>query len=436
MTKPLHSPVVAGAVLLALSLLLSACGKGDQAGPGGPGGQMPPPEVGVIVAKATRVPLQQELVGRLAPFRSADVRARVPGVLQKRVYDEGSDVREGQVLFKIDPAQLQAVLGQGKAAQAQAQASYANAKAAADRARKLIADKFISQSDYDNALAAERSSAAAVQQAKATVQSADINLGYATVRAPISGRAGKQQVTEGALVGQGDATLLTTVDQIDPLYVNFSMSVSELEQVRALRAQSADAADTQAQQVQVLLPDGTPYDHPGVLDFSGDVVDPATGAVSLRASVPNPEQRLLPGTFVTLKATLGEIPSAFLIPQQAVQRDTQSAYVLVVGKDGTVARKDITAERSQGSHWIVTKGLDGGEQVIVSGLQKAQAGQPAKASPWQPAGDAQQNGSQQGAAPQDGTKKQDGTKQGASPSSSKGQSDASQQQGDDTATQG
>ncbi len=440
MAKPSHSPAIAGAVFLTLGLLLSACGKDKQAGPGGPGGQMPPPQVGVVVAKATRVPLQQELVGRLAPFRSADVRARVPGVLQKRVYDEGSDVSKGQVLFKIDPAQLQAALGQSKAALAQAQASYANARAAADRARKLIADKFISQSDYDNALAAERSSAAAVQQARATVQSADINLGYATVRAPISGRAGKQQVTEGALVGQGDATLLTTVDQIDPLYVNFSMSVSELEQVRTLRARAADAAGMQAQQVQVLLPDGTPYDHPGVLDFSGDVVDPATGAVSLRASVPNPDKRLLPGTFVTLKATLGEIPRAFLIPQAAVQRDAKSAYVLVVGKDGQVARKDITAERAQGSRWIVTKGLDGGEQVIVSGLQKAQAGQPAKASPWQPGGDAAQGGPQQGAEPA-GSSPQGSSTQGssqppASPSSATGQSDASRQQGDDATTQG
>ncbi len=423
MTKPLRSPAAAGAVFLALGLLLSACGKGGQAGASGPGGQMPPPEVGVVVAKATRVPLQQDLVGRLAPFRSADVRARVPGVLQKRVYEEGSDVREGQVLFVIDPAQLQAALGQSKAALAQAQANYANAKAAADRARRLIGDKFISQSDFDNALAAERSSAASVQQARASVDSAEINLGYATVRAPISGRAGKQQVTEGALVGQGDATLLTTVDQIDPLYVNFSMSVSELAQVRALRAGSADAADTQAAQVQVLLPDGTPYDHKGVLDFSGDVVDPATGAVSLRARVPNPDQRLLPGTFVTLKATLGDIARAFLIPQAAVQRDAKSAYVLVVGKDGKVARKDIVAERSKGSDWIVTDGLTGGEQVIVSGLQKAQPDQPAKATPWTPASPSQQG-------PQ-----QDAQQGGGAPASTDG-SKAPAPQDDDATTQG
>ncbi|HVI58026.1 MAG TPA: efflux RND transporter periplasmic adaptor subunit [Luteimonas sp.] len=374
MTMQTRTLAIAGALLL-----LAACGKGEQAGPGGPGGGMPPPDVGVMVAKKTTVPLQQELVGRLAAYRSADVRARVPGVLQKRAYEEGRDVRKGQVLFVIDPAPLRAALGQAQGALAQAQASYANAKANADRARQLLPQKFVSKSDYDNALASERSSAAAVQAAKASVQSAQINLGYATVRSPIDGRAGKQQVTEGALVGQGDATLLTTVDQIDPLYVNFSMGVSELEQVRRLQAGGQS-------QVQVLLPDGTPYQRAGELDFSGDVVDPATGSVALRARLPNPDKHLLPGTYVTLKATLGEVHDAFLVPQAAVQRDAQGAYVLVVGQDGKVARKDIDADRAQGSNWIVTKGLAGGEQIIVSGLQKAQPGQPAKASPWQPPG--------------------------------------------------
>ena len=392
MTTFNRSLAFAGAILL----VLSACGKGGgEAGPGGPGGAMPPPEVGVVVAKAGDVALQQDMVGRLAAYRSADVRARVPGVVQKRVYEEGSDVREGQVLFVIDPAPLRAELGQAKAALAQAQASYANAKASADRARQLLPQKFISKSDYDNALAAERSAAAAVQAGKASVDSAQINLGYATVRSPIAGRAGKQQVTEGALVGQGDATLLTTVDQIDPLYVNFSMSVSELDQVRRLQAGGGGSS-----QVQVLLPDGTPYSRMGTLDFSGNVVDPATGSVALRARIPNPDKQLLPGTYVTLKATLGQVSNAFLVPQAAVQRDAKSAYVLVVGQDGKVARKDIDADRSQGSNWIVTKGLAGGEQIIVSGLQKAQPGQPAKASPWQPPGAQPAAGKPGAAAPE------------------------------------
>lgn len=352
---------------------LAACGK--QAPPAA----LPPPEVGVVAVKPSNVSLQKDLVGRLAAFRSADVRARVPGVLQKRVYEEGSDVRQGQLLFVIDPAPLQAVLSQSQASLAQAQANYTNARVAADRARKLAPTKFISQSDVDNALAAERSAAAAVQAGKATVDSARINLGYASVRSPIDGRAGKQQVTEGALVGQGDATLLTTVDQVDPLYVNFSLSITELEQVRnAQRGQAQSAA-----QVQVLLPDGTPYERMGVLDFSGDVVDPATGAISLRARIPNPDKNLLPGTYVTLKATMGEQQNVFLVPQLAVQRDAASAYVLVVGQDGKVVRKDIVTDRSQGSDWVVMKGLAAGDQVIVSGLQKAQPGQPAKAVPYQ-----------------------------------------------------
>jgi membrane fusion protein (multidrug efflux system) len=362
-------------ILALAAAFLAACGKDEPQG-----GAPPPPEVGVVAVQPGTVPLQQDLVGRLAAFRSADVRARIPGVLQRRVYEEGSDVREGQVLFVIDPAPLQAALGAAQASLAQAQANNANARAAADRARQLAPSKFISQSDLDNALAAERSAAASVQQAQASVKSAQINLGYATVRAPISGRAGKQQVTEGALVGQGTATLLTTVDQVDPLYVNFSLSVTELERIRRARANQPQGET----QVQVVLPDGTPYERAGVLDFSGDIVDPSTGAIALRARIPNPDKILLPGTYVTLKATLGQQQGVYRVPQAAVQRDTTSAYVLVVGKDGKVVRKDIATDRAQGSDWIVRNGLAPGDQVIVSGLQRAQPGQPAKATPSQP----------------------------------------------------
>jgi len=358
-----------------LVLLLAACG-GEQAQQ-----QPPPPEVGVIEAKAANLPLTRELGGRLTGFRSSDVRARVPGVLQKRVYTEGSDVREGDVLFLIDPAPLQAALGTAQASLAQAQANYANAKASADRARQLAPQNYVSKSDLDNALAAERSAAAAVQAGKAAVDAARINLGYATVRAPIAGRAGKQRVTEGALVGQGDATLLTTVDQVDPLYANFSIGVGELEQIR--QAQAAPGAESS---VEVVLADGSVYGHAGTLDFSGDVVDPATGAISMRALIPNPDARLLPGTYVTLRAKLGQLQGVYAIPQAAVQRDAKSAYLMVVGADGKVARKDVVLERAEGGNWIVGAGLQGGEQVIVSGLQKVQDGAPANAVPWTPAG--------------------------------------------------
>ncbi|MEO5963337.1 MAG: efflux RND transporter periplasmic adaptor subunit [Thermomonas sp.] len=362
-------------------LASTGCGK-KEAAAGPPGGAMPPPEVGVMVLQPTTVAINKDLVGRLAPFRSADVRARVPGVVQRRLYEEGSEVHKGQPLFQIDAAPMQALRAQAAAALAQAQANAANTRAAAARARSLIDAKFISRADYDNALAAERTAVAAVQAAQASLQAADINLGYATVRAPISGRAGKQQVTEGALVGQGEATLLTTVDQSDPMYIDFSMSVSEFAQVRDL---GQDGAQTR---VEVVLSDGTPYPGVGKLDFSGNVVDPATGAVQLRALIPNPDGILLPGSFVSLKAVLGQERNAFLVPQDAVQRDAAGSYALVVGKDGKVVRKDIVTERSEGTNWVVHEGVSAGDQLIVSGLQRAVPGEAVKAAPIAPAGNA------------------------------------------------
>lgn len=356
------------ALVAAASLALSGCKKET----GQVGANMPTPEVGVVTLQPATIALQQELSGRLSPFRSADVRARVAGIVQRRLYEEGSDVARGQALFQIDPAQLQASLSAAQAGLASAQANAANARSAAARARQLAPAKFISATDLDNALAAERSAGAAVQQAQASVQAARINFGYATVRAPIAGRAGQQQITEGALVGEGGATLLTTIDQIDPLYVEFSIGVDDLAKLRGL------AEGDGARQVKVKLADGSFYAQPGTLDFAGDVVDPATGAVALRARLPNPDHRLLPGSFVTVQASLGEQRDAYRVPQVAVQRDGQGAYVLVVGQDGKVARKGITANLMQGSDWIVSSGLSPGDQVIVSGLQRVQPGQAAK----------------------------------------------------------
>lgn len=376
MTAPLRLLALA----CAATLSLAACKKQEeQAAP-------PPPEVGVVDAKPQTLPLQRELVGRLSPFRSADVRARVAGVLQKRVYEEGSNVKEGQVLFLIDPAPLRASLASAEGALASARANYANARATASRARTLAPQKYVSQSDLDNAVAAERSGAAAVQQAEAAVANARISLGYARVTSPISGLAGKQQVTEGALVGQGEATLLTTVDQIDPLYVNFSMTADELSALRAAQDKGALAlAGDGKTTVQVHLRDGTAYAHEGTLDFSATSVDPATGTVSLRALLPNPDHILLPGSFVSFNANLGERNNAFLLPQQAVQRDAKGGYVLVVGKDGNVVRKDVVLDSQQGGNWLISSGLAAGDQVIVSGIQKVKDGAPAKATPWKPA---------------------------------------------------
>ncbi|PWK92858.1 efflux RND transporter periplasmic adaptor subunit [Fulvimonas soli] len=367
---------------LCLGLLaLAACGKGKDQGPP----QMPPPEVGVITLQPQDAPLSKELVGRLSPFRSADVRARVAGVLLKRTYAEGSDVKQGQVLFQIDPAPLKAALDAAQGSLAQAEASYANARVNAQRARELAPKGYVSKADLDNALATERTAAAAVQQARASVQSARINLGYANVTSPIDGRAGQQQVTEGALVGQGEATLLTTVDQIDPLYVNFTLSAAELAQLRAAQTKgNVTLAPPDKTGVQIALPGGQAYPRPGTLDFSDTTVNPATGAVNLRAQVPNPDHTLLPGMYVTIKADLGEQHKVFLVPQQAVLRDTAGAYAMVVGADGKVARSDVVIGGTRGTDWVVTGGLKAGDRVVVSGLQKVKAGAPAKATPWQP----------------------------------------------------
>jgi membrane fusion protein, multidrug efflux system len=373
-------------LLILASLLpvgLAACGGGGKQQQ--QGGGMPPAEVGVVSVQPATVSLDRSLVGRLAAFRSADVRARVPGVLRKRGYNEGSDVAAGQVLFDIDPSSLQAALGAAQANLASAQATSTNAHVAAERARSLAPQKYISKSDLDNAEATERSDAAAVQQAQANVDTARINLGYATVRSPISGRAGQQQVTEGALVGQSEATLLTTVEQIDPLYVNFSISAEELERLRSLQSQGgASLSGAGKASVKITLPDGSDYGQAGTLDFTDEAVDPATGAITLRAQIPNPQHSLLPGLYVSVHAALGEQKNVYLVPQASVQRDTGGAFALIVGADGKVARRDVVADNEHGSDWIVTQGLQPGDQVIVSGLGKAQPGAAVHASPWQP----------------------------------------------------
>lgn len=370
-------------LLLCLGLLaLTACGgKGKDRGPP----KRPPPVVGVLQAQPQNSPLTMALVGRLSAYRSADVRARVPGVLLSRDYEEGTDVRKGQLLFQIDPAPLKVALNASLASLAQAQATLTNNKIAAQRARQLAPKGYISKSDLDSAEAAERTAAAAVQAARANVQSARINLGYASVRSPISGRAGQQQVTEGALVGNGSATLLTTVDQINPLYVNFAMSASSMEQMQQAQSRGGvTLAQADKASVQITLPDGSPYAEHGLLDFSSSTVDPATGSVNLRAKIANPKYRLLPGMYVNVKASLGEQHKVFLIPQQALLRDTGGAYVLVVGHDGKVARKDVDASDMRAGHWVVTAGLQPGDQVVISGVQKVKPGATAKTVPWQP----------------------------------------------------
>ena len=352
---------------------------------------MPPPTVGVVEAQPQDVPLTKDLVGRLSAYRSADVRARVSGLLLKRAYTEGTDVKQGQLMFQIDPAPYKAALAAAQAALASAQATYTNAHIVANRDRQLVPKGYISQAQADSDEATERSSLAAVKQAEANVQTAQVNLSYTNVTSPIAGRAGEQQVTEGAIVGAGttdsgsSSTLLTTVDQIDPMYVNFTLSASDLDALQhAQHAGNVSLSEQNKTTVQITMPSGNKYEQLGALDYSSVIVNPNTGAINMRAQAPNPQQRLLSGMYVTLTVNMGELNKVYLIPQAAIQRDPAGAYALIVGKDGNVAQKRVVADSMRGNDWVVTNGLDAGDQVIVSGIQAVKAGAPAKATPWKP----------------------------------------------------
>src|SRR5690348_7796431 len=368
-----------GCALLVSALALAACGKSQ------PPDAQPPPQVGVVVAHAQSVPLVRDFVGRLAATRTAQVRARITGIVLKRAYTEGTDVKAGDVLFKIDPAPLQAALRAAQGQLDQAQAAAHDDEVKATRMRELAARGVIAKQDLDDAIAAAASAKASVKAARGNLETAKINLGYATVTAPISGRAGRANVTEGALVSPTDTNPLTTIEQIDPIYVDFSQPMAEVEKLRRAQA-SGDlklAAPHQAQ-VQLLLPDGSVYAHTGTLNFADLAVDPQTGAVSLRAIVPNPDRTLLPGMFVKLRLTLGQRHHAFEVPQAAVLRDAQGAYLLTVGPDDKVRSKRITLDGQRGSAWVVESGLQDGDRVIVSGVQKAQPGAKVQPVPYQP----------------------------------------------------
>ncbi len=349
----------------------------------------PVPLVGVITAQPQEVPIKRDLVGRLSAYYNANVTARVSGVLLKRLYEEGREVKAGQVLFEIDPTYYRTMLDNDLATLAEDQATEVNDRLIDERYRKLLPVGSVSQQMVDNADAAERSAAAKVKADEAVVEAARVSLSYTKVTSPITGIAGEQQVTAGAVVGNGtvDAgaagTLLTTVQQVDQLYVNFTISSADLVTLRQAQSNGDVAlAAPHDVKVQITLPNGTAYDQLGTLDFSDVSVNSVTGAVNLRARVPNPRHELLPGMYVSLNADLGEQKSAFLIPQQAIERDTVGAYAMVVGKDGKVVRKDVHATDSDGNDWVVTSGLSDGDQVVVSGLQTVHEGALAKASPW------------------------------------------------------
>ncbi len=354
---------------LLLLTLLAACGEGDKkpSAPGAaPGAGMPPTEVDVVTVTAGSATITQDLPGRLQAVRSAQVRARVEGVVEKRLFVEGTDVAAGTPLFRIDARTFQTQT-------AAAEADLAAAKAVLARYTPLVAIKAVSQQEFD---AAE----ARVKQTEATVAKAHLDLENAVPAAPIAGRVGRALVTEGALVGKGEATHLVTIEQLDPIRVEFSQSYSDMlrlqQAVKAGKQKRADSA-----KVELLLEDGTLYAEKGRLDFADLAVDPASGAVVLRAEFPNPRRELLPGTFVRIRFPQAQLDNAIRVPQRAVQASPQGQSVLIVDAEGKVVPRPITTGAMAGADFIVTDGLKGGEQVIVNGLQKVRPGAVVKPVP-------------------------------------------------------
>jgi membrane fusion protein (multidrug efflux system) len=371
---------IAAGTLVALALL-SGCGKKDAApAAGGPGGGMPAPEVGVITTKFEPVALLTELPARAEPVRTSQVRARVDGVVLKRLFTEGSIVKQGQSLFQIDPAPYQARLAAAQADVGSAQATLNQASAQAERYKPLVEANAISKQEYTNAVAAQKQAEAAVAAAKAQVRIAQINSGYANVYAPISGRIGRALVTEGALVSAAQATELALIQQTDSMYLNITQSASELQRLRKQAGGGKDAS------VSVILDDGSELATKGRLEFSDITVDPSTGQVTLRATVANPGNALLPGQYVRVRLAQAEIPNGIVVPQQAVTRGgPQGDTLMVVGADNTPAQRVVKVSSQQGSNWIVTDGLKEGERVMVDGFQKLQMlppGTPVKPVPW------------------------------------------------------
>ncbi|AHX61714.1 efflux RND transporter periplasmic adaptor subunit [Aeromonas media] len=372
----MHKHILARSVGLALlaSGLLAGCGDKGEAGQGA--GEMPPAAVDVVTLHAAPLQLMSELTGRTAPLRVAEVRPQVNGIILKRLFTEGSDVKAGQLLYQIDPAVYQAAVASAKANLAKAQANEQSARLKAQRYAELVKVKAISRQEYDDADAAWKQQVAEIGAAKAALQSANINLAYTRITAPISGRIGKSAVTEGALVTAQQADSLTSISQLDPMYVDVRQSTADLLR---LKRQVAAGKLTQGKQdgakVSFQLEDGSQYGEQGTLQFSDVTVDETTGMVTLRVLVPNPHDLLLPGMFMRATLQEGERPEGLLVPQTAVTRTPKGgATVMVVTADNKVELREVQLSRVVGDSWVVESGLDAGEKVIVAGLQKVKPG--------------------------------------------------------------
>jgi len=358
--------------LIALAALpLAACSQSEEA--------LAPQAVPVrtVTVEPGAVPNIVELPGRVEPVRTAEVRARVTGIVQARLYEEGTDVREGQPLFRIDPRELRASYAQTEASLQRAQATATNARAVVERYRPLVAENAISRQEYDAAQAAAREAEANVAQIRAQLEAASLQLGYTTVRAPISGRAGRAQVTQGALVSQGEGTLLMRIEQISPVYVSFSQSVGEVLEIRrAIESGAIDLGEDERVEVRLVHQDGVEYPVPGYIDFLDFSVDEETGTVDLRAEFPNPSGLLIPGEFVRARIYAGQIAQGITVPQRAVTVNEDGGSVFVIGADGTAALRPVQLGALTGGRWVVESGLQRGDVVITSNLQKVRPGAP------------------------------------------------------------
>jgi membrane fusion protein (multidrug efflux system) len=338
----------------------------------------------VLTVAAERLVLITELPGRLEAARVAQVRARIAGIVLQRTFREGSDVKANELLFRIDPASFQATVNSAQATLAKAEANLAQANLKVQRYRPLVETNAISKQEYDDALTVQQQTGADVASAKAALETARLNLGYATVTAPISGRIGRALVTEGALVGQGEATPLAMIQQIDPIYVNLTQSSTELLRLKqALASGRLKSAGQGLAKVTLITEDGVIYSHSGKLLFSDLTVDESSGAISMRAEFPNPERALLPGMYVRARLEQAVNDQAITVPQQAVIRGTDGASVLVVGPDGKVASQPVETGAEQENKVIISKGLKAGDRIIVEGFQKTKAGATVKPMPWQ-----------------------------------------------------
>ncbi|OFA03071.1 efflux RND transporter periplasmic adaptor subunit [Duganella sp. HH101] len=378
-----RNTAVASAVF-ALSLL-AACGD-KAAAPAAP----PPATVAVVTVAPAALTLSTELPGRTEASRIAQVRARTAGIVLQRVFKEGGDVKAGEVLFRIDPAQFQASYDSAQAAVAKAEANVAQAELKVKRYKPLLAAQAVSQQEYDDAVTAQKQAAADLATSKAARTNAGLTLGYATVTSPISGRIGRALVTEGALVGQGEATPMATVQTLDPIYVTITQSSTELLKLqRALAEGKLKGAGKNEARVTLVTEDGQAYPQAGRLLFSDVSVDESTGAVAMRAEFPNPNRTLLPGMYVRARLEQGVSEAAISVPQQAVVRSPEGSSVLIVGADNKVISQPVTATANDGQNWVVSSGLKGGERIVVEGFQKAKPGATVNPQPWKgPAGTA------------------------------------------------